>query len=492
MLKLAAPAEVRSSAHTSALARHIDRVFRQLVDGQLVAGERLIDVIDPATEQPVARAAVASKEQVDHAVSAASRAFGAWSSTPWSQRAAVIDALADALAENGDEMAELITLETGKPLAMAKELEVEAGITWLRYFATLTLEPEVLRDDVDRLVERRRVPLGVVAVIVPWNFPLFQTLYKLAPALLAGNTVVLKPAPTTPLHALRLGEIIRDLVPPGVVNVLGDDGSVGPQLSAHPDIGHISFTGSTEVGKGVMRNAASTIKGLVLELGGNDAAVVMPDADVTDVAPKIFELAFAYSGQICVGIKRIFVPTSSYETFCEQFAQLAERAVLGHGLEPATTMGPLQNAKQFETVKDYLVTARQDGTIISGGSVEPGPGFFVRPTVVRDIDPRSSLVTEETFGPVRCVMRYDDLDEVVGLVNHSVYGLGSSVWGTDLDAATAVARRLQSGTVWVNTHLALSPDVPYGGLKQSGVGVEYAMEGLLEFVEPQVIWVARR
>ena len=217
------------------MARRTDRVFRQLVDGQLVAGERLIDVIDPAIEQPVARAAVASKEQVDHTVSAASRAFGAWSNAPWSQRAAVIDALADALAENSDEMAELITLETGKPLAMATELEVEAaGITWLRYFATLTLEPEVLRDDVDRLVERRRVPIGVVAVIVPWNFPLFQTLYKLAPALLAGNTVVLKPAPTTPLYALRLGEIIRDLVPPDVVNVLGDDGSVGPRLSPDP------------------------------------------------------------------------------------------------------------------------------------------------------------------------------------------------------------------------------------------------------------------
>ncbi|WP_341643420.1 aldehyde dehydrogenase family protein [Thauera sp. SDU_THAU2] len=309
--------------------------------------------------------------------------------------------------------------------------------------------------------------------------------------MLTGNTVVVKPAPTSPLNAMLLGEILHGILPPGVVNIVGDDGSLGPRLSSHPDVGKVSFTGSTAAGRQVMASGAPTLKRIVLELGGNDAAIVLDDADVESAAQGIFTWAFMNSGQVCINIKRIYVPDALYDRFCDAFAKLARSAVVGHGLDEKTEYGPIQNRRQYEAVLRSLDVARRDGTVIAGGEPAEGKGWFVPPTVVRDIDEASPLVREETFGPIRSILRYSSIDDAVRRANDTQYGLGGSVWGKDIERATRIAARLESGTTWVNTHFALAPDIPFGGRKQSGLGVEFGLDGIHEFTDRHVIHVAR-
>ena len=466
------------------------RAFRQLIGGELVAGSTTQTVIDPATEEIIATAPVASTDQVNAAVAAAASAFEQWKVTPLAQRAAVIRSIADAIESRRDEIATIVTLENGKPIDAA-QADIDASLEWSRHVADFVIEPEVLRDDQGSRIEVHHRPVGVVAAIIPWNFPFFQTIYKLAPALLAGNTVVIKPAPTTPLNACLIAEIVQPLVPAGVVNVVGDAGEVGPQLAAHQDVAKVSFTGSTASGRKVMESGSPTLKKIVLELGGNDSAIVMEDADVSAVAKDIFSWAYVNTGQVCINIKRIMVPGSLYEEFATKFADLAKTAKIGHGLDPATELGPIQNRRQYEAVKTFLAKAHQDGTVIAGGAVVDGPGYFVQPTVVRDVAPASTLVNEEIFGPIRSLIRYDDVEEAIRRANDTQYGLGNSVWGTNVAEARKVAERLESGTVWVNTHFSLSPDVPFGGWKQSGVGVEFGREGILEFTRQQVVNVKK-
>ena len=469
----------------------LGRTFSQLIAGKLVGGASTQPVIDPATGEAIAQAPVASLDQVDDAIAAATRAFPAWRDTSFADRAATVGRLADALEGRREEIARVIVLENGKPLEAA-QADVDLAVRWARHVITQSLEPQVLQDDDDARIELRRKPIGVVAVIIPWNFPFFQMVYKVAPAVLAGNTVVVKPAPSTPLNAMLLAEILVDLVPAGVVNIVGDAGEVGPHLTSHPGIGKVSFTGSTAAGRLVMASGAPTLKRIVLELGGNDSAIVLPDADVEEVAAGIFSWAFMNSGQVCINIKRTYVPRALYDAFSAEFARMAEATVVGHGLDEGVDMGPIQNARQFEAVKEYLALAKIDGTVIAGGAVVDGPGYFVRPTVVRDIDESSSLIREETFGPIRAILPYDDLDDAINRANDTPYGLGNSVWGKDLELATQVADRLESGTVWINTHFALAPGVPFGGRKQSGLGVEFGQEGLEEFTDAHVIHAARR
>jgi acyl-CoA reductase-like NAD-dependent aldehyde dehydrogenase len=467
-----------------------DRTFKQLIDGQLLDGAFSQPVIDPATGEAFATSPVANETQANQAVLAAARAYVDWQKTTHEERTQVLEQIAVRIEGRRSEIAQIITLENGKPIAAAQG-DVDAAVTWLRYFNSLRLDPEVLREDDESRIEVHRKPLGVVLAIVPWNFPFFQTIYKLAPALLAGNTIVIKPAPTTPLNAMLVAEIVHDLVPAGVVNIVGDGGDIGPFLSAHEAVAKVSFTGSIAAGRKVMASGADTLKRVVLELGGNDAAVVLDDADIPTVALGIFQNAFWNTGQVCINIKRIFVHDSQYDDFCAELARLAEGAKVGPGLNPDNEFGPMQNARQLQAAKDALDMAARDGKIIAGGNVIEGPGYFVELTVVRDIDETSSLVAEETFAPVRGVMRYDDLDEVVERANRTDYGLGNSVWGSDVERAAAVARRLESGTVWVNTHCAVAPDVPFGGRKQSGLGVEFGIDGLLEFTDSSVIHIAK-
>ncbi|KXX57352.1 aldehyde dehydrogenase family protein [Rhodococcus sp. LB1] len=473
---------------------HVDlsnRTFKQLIDGKLVEGASSQPVLDPATGEPIATAPVADEKQADEAYRSAARAFGDWQNTTVEERSRLLHQLALRIEERRAEISRIITLETGKPTASA-DGDVDSALVWMRHIADLRLDPEVVRDDEESRIEIHRKPIGVVLGIIPWNFPFFQTIYKVAPALLAGNTIVIKPAPTTPLNAMLIGELLQDLVPAGVVNVVGDGGDLGPYLTAHIEVDKISFTGSSAAGRKVMASSAETLKRVVLELGGNDGAVVLDDADVPKVAKEIFQWAFWNSGQVCINIKRIFVHASQYDEFCDEFARLAIDAKVGHGLDPDTEYGPVQNAKQMEAAKTALALAARDGNVIAGGDVFDAPGYFVQLTVVRDIDETSPLVAEETFAPVRAILKYDDLDEVIERVNGTEYGLGNSVWGTDVERATAVAQRLESGTVWVNTHCAVLPDIPFGGRKQSGIGVEFGMEGLLEFTDTSVIHIVKK
>ena len=465
------------------------REFKLLIDGQLVDGEETLEVINPATEAVLCTCPRATAKLLNQAVAAAKRAYPAWRDTPAAARADVLRKLADRIDQHLEEIAEALTLEQGKPIATARG-EVGYAAVFCRHFADMKFEPQIVQDDAAQRVEVHRKPLGVVAAIVPWNFPFLQATYKTAPAILTGNTVVLKPAPTTPLTSLFLGELIKDLVPRGVVNVLTDAGDIGPLLTAHPDIAKISFTGSTAVGKAVMSSAAGTLKRVTLELGGNDAAIVLDDVDVKEAAPKIFGGAFFNSGQVCISIKRIYVHESIYDRMCDELATLADEAKVGDGLDPATEYGPLQNLSQFNRAKGYIEAAKKYGKIIAGGETY-GPGYFVRPTIVRDIAEGNSLVDEETFGPVRPVLKFKTVEEVLERANNTGFGLGGSVWSKNVDKASTIAARMECGTAWVNQHLGFGPHIPFGGIKQSGIGVEFGAEGVKEFTSVHVISIAK-
>jgi acyl-CoA reductase-like NAD-dependent aldehyde dehydrogenase len=464
--------------------------FRLLIDGRLVKGAGTLDVINPATGRPLMAAPRADRAQLEQAVAAAKTAFPAWSATPLRQRGALLVKLAEALESEQGEFARLLTEEQGKPLPQAL-WEIALSIAVLRYFATLDLPTEVLKEDGTQKVVRQHRPLGVVAAITPWNLPLLLLMIKVAPALLAGNTVVAKPAPTTPLTTLKFGELCARVLPSGVVNVLVDQNDLGAALTSHTDVAKVAFTGSTATGKKVMASAAGTLKRLTLELGGNDAAIVLQDADPKEVAPKIYAAATFISGQACIAIKRLYVHDSIYDAVCDELGRLARATIVGDGLKPGTQMGPLQNRAQFERVKGFLEDARRNGTVVAGGGVLEREGYFVQPTIVRDIPDSARLVREEQFGPVLPVLRYSDIDEVIARANATEYGLGGSVWSSDRERAFRVATQINAGMVWVNKHLDPGLDTPFAGAKQSGIGVEMGKEGLEEFTQATTINIAK-
>ncbi len=460
--------------------------YRLLIDGALVDGAATVEVVNPATGRPFAIAPRADATQLEQAVAAAKRAFPGWSRTRWAERQALLTAIAHALADSMEDFARLLTQEQGKPLAEARG-EMEGTIAALRHFATLELSPRVLRDTAtDRVVEYRH-PLGVVVAIVPWNYPLLTLALKMAPALLAGNTLIAKPAPTTPLATLRLGEIMAELVPAGVFQILVDENDLGPLLVAHPGVAHVSLTGSAATGRKVMAAASGTLKRLVLELGGNDAALLLDDADVNAVAPEVFGSAMANAGQVCFAIKRVYAPRALVDPLCEALAELARAAVIGDGMIEGTTMGPVHSRAQFDKLATLLSQTRGEGRIVAGGEVLAGEGYFIAPTIVRDLDDDAPVVREEQFGPILPVLGYDDLDEAIARINASEYGLGGSVWTRDVERGIAVAAQIESGTVWVNKAIDLPFDIPVGGVKQSGMGRQQGMEGLEEFTQPRIV-----
>ncbi len=460
--------------------------YKMLINGQMVTGDDKMSVINPSTGESIVECPRGSKRHVDEAVAAAKAAFPAWSATPIATRAALLNKLADALDKRADEFARLLTMEQGKPLAEAAgEIAFTSG--FIRYFAGLELPMKVVEDSADRHVEMHRVPLGVVAAITPWNFPMLIVAFKLPPALLAGNTLVLKPAPTTPLTALLLGELCRDVFPAGVVNIITDKNDLGDALTSHPDVAKVSFTGSTATGKKVMASAAGSIKRITLELGGNDAGIVLDDAVPKDVAPGIFQGAMWNSGQVCIALKRLYVHESIYDEMCSELAKLADAAIVDDGFAQGVQFGPLQNAMQFEKVKSFLDDAKANGNVIAGGEVMDRPGYFIRPTIVRDVTDGTKIVDEEQFGPILPIIKYSDTDDVFARANASPYGLGGSIWSSDANRATDMALKLQAGTVWINKHIDLAPHIPFAGAKQSGLGIEFADEGLAEFTQIRVV-----
>lgn len=464
--------------------------FRLLVNGRLVPGASTMDVINPATGKSFVACPRADVAQLNEAVAAAKAAFPAWSRKPWAERRGLLLALAEALAARHEEFARLLTLEQGKPLMQA-QYEIGGAIAMLNTFAEMKIEPRLIREDATSKIVQLRTPLGVVAAITPWNFPMILLMIKLAPALLSGNTVVAKPAPTTPLTTLLFGELASAILPPGVLNVITDQNDLGGALTQHPDVAKVAFTGSTATGRKVMASVASTLKRITLELGGNDAAIILPGTSIKDVAPKIFMGAMINAGQVCLAIKRVYAHESQYDELCGELAKLAQDAVVGDGMDPATTVGPVQNRTQFEKVKGYIADAHARGKVIAGGKALEREGYFIAPTIVRDIPDDARVVCEEQFGPVTPVMKYSSLDEAIARANSTEYGLGGTVWGDDLDQAFEVAARMESGTVWVNKHLDLPPDVPFEGSKQSGMGAEMGHEGLEEFTQAKVINLAK-
>lgn len=460
--------------------------FQLLINGEAVPGTSSFDVINPATGEAFAQCPKADEAQLNAAVAAAKAAFPAWSALPVEQRAAKIEALAAGLEARAGEFASLLTSEQGKPLDQAMG-EVIGSTFILRAFRDMRLEPKVLRDTGGNKVIEHRTPLGVVAAITPWNFPVILMMNKLGPALLAGNTVVIKPAPTTPLTSLLFGELCREVLPAGVVNVITDQNDLGAVLTAHPDVAKIAFTGSTATGKKVMASAAAMVKRVTLELGGNDAAIVLDDVDPRLVAKKVYDGAMTNAGQICVAIKRAYVPSELYDEFCDEIARLANEAVVDDGAKQGTTVGPIQNKMQFDKVVSLLEDAATRGKVIAGGKPLDRPGYFIPPTIVRDLPEDAPLVREEQFGPVLPVLKYDEIEDVIARANDSEFGLGGTVWGKDVNRATEVAKRIDTGTVWVNQHLAIDPNIPFRGSKQSGLGGELGEAGLEEYTQAHIV-----
>jgi acyl-CoA reductase-like NAD-dependent aldehyde dehydrogenase len=461
------------------------------IAGRAVSTAAHLDALDPATEAVIGPVPDCSREQLDAAVAAARHAFPAWAATALPERQALLGRMAGTLMAQRDALAAMLTREQGKPLAKATE-EIMAAAYWCVEVAKLAPETQTLADTPETLVQVRRVPIGVVGAIVPWNFPIALAFFKLAPALLAGNTVVLKPSPFTSLTTLRIGELLREVLPPGVLNVVSGGDALGPWMSAHPGIDKISFTGSTATGRRVMESAAATLKRLTLELGGNDAAIVLPDVDVQALAPVLFWGAFSNSAQFCLAIKRLYIHDDVYEPLAAALVALARSTPLGAGSDPASLLGPVQNRQQYERLKNLLADCRQQGhRILCGGELGAGRGYFFPVTLVDNPPEDSRVVQEEAFGPLLPLLRFRDVDDAIARANDSPYGLGASVWCRDEARGVSIAHRLQAGTVWVNEIHTISPLKPMAGHKQSGLGVEQGLEGLLEYTLPQTVSLKR-
>lgn len=466
------------------------RSFTMTIDGKAQGGGESFGVVNPATGQVFAQAPACGRVQLDAAMEAASAAFARWRHDEPRRRQALL-ACAEAIKASLGELAPVLTQEQGKPLARAQEELIGAAV-WFQYTAGLEIPVEVLQDDANVRIEVRRRPLGVVGAITPWNFPVLLGVWKIAPALLAGNTVVVKPSPFTPLSTLALGEVLRDALPPGVLNVVSGGDELGAWITSHPAVRKISFTGSVETGKKVAAAAAPDLKRLTLELGGNDAAIVLEDANPQQVAEKLFWGAFANSGQVCSAIKRLYVPERLAAPLVEALAAVARGVKVGDGMQPDVQLGPLNNRPQLERVVELVEDARAHGaTIVTGGARAPGDGYFYPPTLVTGLAEGARLVDEEQFGPALPIVTYRDVDEAVERANGTMFGLSGSVWSADPARAADVAGRLDCGTAWVNQHLAIVPNAPFGGAKWSGIGVENGPWGLLGFTELQTVNIAK-
>jgi acyl-CoA reductase-like NAD-dependent aldehyde dehydrogenase len=468
-----------------------DSDYTMTIDGQAVTTERHIGVINPATGEVFAQAPDASATDLDRAVSSATVAFKLWKKRPWDERAALLFRAGELIVENAESLGRLFTREQGRPTDGALQ-EAKGTGEWLKAISAMTIPIEVTQDGPKQRVEVHHEPLGVVAAIVPWNFPLLLAAWKIAPALLAGNTMVLKPSPYTPLSTLKMGELLRGVLPRGVLNVISGGDALGPMMTSHKGFAKISFTGSTATGKRVMESAAKDLKRLTLELGGNDAAIVLPDVDLDKVAQKIFFGAFWNSAQICVATKRLYVHTDIYDGLRDRLHAIAKAIKVGDGAEQGTVLGPIQNEAQYRRVLALMEHAKASGlTLLQGAAIPEGRGYFIPVTIVDNPPEESRVVTEEAFGPILPMLRFDDIDDVIDRANNSEYGLAGAVWAKDVSKAVDIAHRLDTGTVWINQNLTLLASTPFGGRKQSGIGVENGQAGLLEFTQTKTIYIPK-
>lgn len=460
------------------------------IDGKPAETIETFDVVNPATGLVEAQAPECTPAQLDDAMASAAQAFTTWKLDDGVRRQALRD-LADAIDAHQEELAALLVQETGKPLAVAAGEVASAG-PWIRYYAELEWPHKVIQDDENTLIEVAHRPIGVVAAITPWNGPVGMWSWKIAPALRGGNTVVLKPSPFTPLSTLLLGQIAAEVLPPGVINIVTGGDELGRLMTSHPTPRKISFTGSIGAGRSVAVNAAQDLKRVTLELGGNDAAIILEDADLEKAAGTLFAFSMFNCGQICCIPKRIFVPASRYEEFVEAFAAAARATQVGDPTDPETAMGPLTTKPQFDRVSELVADAIERGArVVAGGKPVEGGGYFFEPTVFADVAEGVRIVDEEQFGPAIPLLKYETVEEAIQRANATEYGLSGSVWSADEAKAKAVAEQLECGTAWVNCHAMLPSNAPFSGAKHSGLGVANGEDGLLSFTEQQVVHTAR-
>ncbi len=465
--------------------------FTMTINGQQVAAESHSDIYNPSNGELVGRCPQASEQQLDAAVDAARNAFGRWRHSSDDERKAACHAMADILQANAAELAVLLTKEQGKPLSgMGSNFELGGAIGWSRYTAEQSIEMKVLQDNEAGRIEQHRVPMGVVGSITPWNWPLMIAIWHIMPAIRTGNTVVTKPSPYTPLSTLKMIELMSEALPPGVLNVVSGGNELGAQITQHTGIDKLIFTGSIATGKKVMASASDTLKPVTLELGGNDAGIVLPDVNPKDMAEGIFWGAFINSGQTCGAIKRLYVHDSIYDQTCQALTEFAAQVPMGDGMDENNVLGPLQNEMQFTKVKELVEDAKRHGGRVLCGGEPTGQGYFYPITLMADVSDGMRLVDEEQFGPVLPIIRYSSIDQAIALANGTVFGLDASVWSTDAVAAGRVASQLEAGTVFINKHAELNPAVPFGGIKCSGIGVEFGEEGLLAYTNIKIISAA--
>ena len=470
---------------------NFDRDYKMLIGGALVDTADALEVANPATGKPFATCPKAGGEHLDQAVAAAQAAFPAWKATPIDERRALLKQAGDLIMANADALASLFTREQGRPTELAKQEIFGAGF-WFHSTAALDLPVDVTEDNDQRRVEVHHDPLGVVAGIVPWNFPVLLASWKIAPALLTGNTIVIKPSPFTPLCTLKIGELVADLFPKGVINIITGGDELGPMMTAHKGFAKVSFTGSTATGIKVMQSAAADLKRITLELGGNDAAIVMPDVNPDKVVPQLFTGAFSNSAQICVANKRLYVHDEIYDKVRDGLIELIETAALGDGSEQGTEFGPVQNKLQYDRVMALMADAKAEGLALHHGKDGPNEdGYFVPLTLVDNPPEDSRVVQEEAFGPILPMMRFSDLDEVIERANATEYGLAGAVWSADLEKAQEIAARMETGTVWINQNLQSTPFTPLAGHKKSGFGAENGIYGLREFTQPKSVFIPK-
>lgn len=448
------------------------------------------EILDPATGDVVGHAPEHTVDDLDRAVAAAKAAQPAWAALGHERRSELLMQAADAIDANAEALAHLLSREQGKPLnGPNARFEVGGASGWMRAAAATPLEAEVVFDDGETHAELHYRPIGVVGAIGPWNWPQMITVWQIAPALRMGNTVVVKPSEYTPLSVLALVQVINTVLPEGVLQIVSGGREIGAALSSHPEVGKVMFTGSTATGKAIIRSSADTVKRLTLELGGNDAGIVLPDVDPKAIAEGLFWGAFINTGQTCAALKRLYVHDDVYDDVVAALAEVAGAMPMGIGVDERNVLGPLQNKQQFDIVDRLVESAKASGArVVLGGEPDrEQPGYFYPTTLVADIDNDHPLVAEEQFGPALPIIRYRDLDEAIEMANGVDVGLGASVWSSDRDAAREVASRIQSGTVWINAHGVVHPMVPFGGAKQSGYGLEFGVEGLKALAVPQVV-----
>jgi acyl-CoA reductase-like NAD-dependent aldehyde dehydrogenase len=466
--------------------------FSLTIGGKQTATGRTFPVLNPADESVVAACPEGTVELVDQAVACARAAFKPWAALADAERVNKLLAVADLIEKHHQELSQLITREQGKTQSgPGANLEVGGAAAWTRATAGLSLPEETIQDDKTGKIVMRRKPVGVVASITPWNWPMLIATWHIVPALRVGCTVVIKPSPFTPLSTLRLVELMNQVLPPGVVNVVTGGAEVGTHLVSHPDVNKVVFTGSVATGKKIMGGAAETLKRVTLELGGNDAGIILPGTDIDPLVEKLFWGCFINAGQTCAALKRLYVHEDQYDEVVQKFAAYMAKIPVGDGLDPNNLIGPVSNKMQFDKVAALVEDARRQGArVVLGGNPAQKPGYFYPLTLVAEARDEMRLVKEEQFGPVIPLVKYKTIEEAIERANALDVGLGGSVWGNDPKEAARYASRLECGTAWVNQHGTLHPMAPFGGVKCSGIGVEFNVDGLKEYTTVQVVNVA--